>query len=141
MLAAGSAAPIVGTVAGGIIGGLIGSFAGATAGTSAAEVVLDQFIEDDANEMMKIVEEVFSKLAFNYLLNEKEANKAIEKILKKDVPELLKNMFASNNREKYATDRIENIIISIIEKRSRIALPTNQEIINNMGEVIDEIAG
>ncbi len=139
-VAVGSAVPIVGTVVGGIVGGLIGSFAGGSAGSKVAEVVLDEFIEDDANEMMEIVEEVFGNLAFDYLLNEKEAQKAINKFSKKDIPQLLMDMYASNDRKQYITKKLENIIIPIVKERLKIKLPTNQEIIDNMGEVLEELA-
>jgi hypothetical protein len=137
--AIGSVVPVVGTFAGALIGGIFGSFAGGTAGSKVAEVVLDGFIEDDASEMMEIIEEVFGKLSFDYLLNQNEADKAIATFTKKDVPELLRNMYASDDRPKYATKKIEEIIISIVQQRPKIILPTNQEIIDNMGEVIDEL--
>ena len=137
--AAGSVIPIVGNVAGGIIGGLLGSFAGGSAGSKVAEVVLDEFIEDDANEMMAIVEDTFGALAFDYLLNEKEAEQAINKFSKKDIPEILRNMFASNDRRKYITKKLVNIIEPIVQQRPKIKLPTNEQIIENMGEVIDEM--
>lgn len=138
--AAGSAIPIVGTAVGAIIGGLIGSFAGGTAGSKVAETVLDTFIEDDANEMMEIVEKVFGALAVDYLLNEKEAEQAINVFSKKDVPQFLMNMYASSNQEQYASDRIEPIIEDIVKQREKITLPTNQQIIDNMGEVLEDLA-
>ena len=137
--AAGSVVPIVGNIAGGIIGGLIGGFAGSSASTKVAEIVLDEFIEDDAKEMMRIVENTFGTLSFDYLLNEEEAKQAINNFSKKDVPEILRNMFASSSREKYISNRLINIIEPIVEKRPKIKLPTNQEIIDNMGEVIEEM--
>lgn len=138
--AAGSVVPIIGNVAGGIIGGLIGSFAGGSAAHKVAETVLDTFIEDDAKEMLRIIEKVFGNLAFDYLLNENEAKQAIENFQKKDVPDELRHMFASNDREQYANELLEVIIIDIVKQRPKILLPTNDDIIKNMGTVIEEMA-
>jgi hypothetical protein len=138
--AVGSAIPILGTAAGALIGGIIGSLAGGTAGSKVAETALDTFIEDDAKKMMKIVEKVFGELAVDYLLNEKEVEQAIDRFSKKDVPQFLMNMYASSNQEQYASDRIEPIIEDIVKQREKITLPTNQQIIDNMGEVLEDLA-
>ena len=74
--ALGSAIPIVGNVAGAIVGGIIGSMAGGTAAHKVTETVLDHFIEDDAKEMLRIIEVEFSQLAFDYLLNERRSKKS-----------------------------------------------------------------
>jgi len=137
--AVGSVIPIVGTAAGGLLGGLAGSLLGSGGASKVAQSVLDEFIEDDAKEMMQIVEEVFADLSLEYLLNENEAQKAINKFQKKDIPNLLKDMYASNHREKFIGSKIEGIIISIVENREKIKLPTNKNIIDNMGEVIDNL--
>ncbi|MDF1875216.1 hypothetical protein JHD48_05685 [Sulfurimonas sp. SAG-AH-194-I05] len=138
--AVGSAVPILGTAVGGIVGGLLGSFAGGSAGSKVAEVVLDEFIEDDAKAMMSIVEDVFATLAFEYILNQEEANNALSKFTKRDVPELLRNMYASSNSKAYATRVLESIIETIVKQRPQIKLPSNQKLIEHMGEVIDEMA-
>ena len=57
------------------------------------DTVLGNFIEDDADEMVRIIEKQFGELAVDYLLNQKEAEKVADnlqgkldgKILKKDV--------------------------------------------------------
>src|SRR5690606_2089523 len=61
--AIGSAIPIVGTAIGGVVGGILGSFAGGAAAGKVSGAVLNEFIEDDANKMVKIVEKVFTQLA------------------------------------------------------------------------------
>ena len=129
---AGSALPIVGTTIGGIFGGFIGSFIGGNTAYKVAETVLDTFIEDDAKEMLRIIEKVFGELSYDYLLNEKEAKQAIEEFQKKDVPDELRNMFASDDSNKYAKKLLEIIIIDIVRQRSQIILPTNHDIIKNM---------
>jgi hypothetical protein len=136
---AGSAIPVVGNVAGAIIGGIVGSFAGGTASHKVTEIVLDHFIEDDAKEMMKIVEEEFSSLAFDYLLNEEEAKSIIDKFKEKNIPDILRYMYASSGRSTFAQKLFESDIIEIVKSRKKIVLPTSEELIQELGEVLEEI--
>ena len=137
--AIGSVVPVLGTAVGAIAGGLLGAFGGGSTASKVAQTLLDGFIEDDADEMMEIIEKVFGQLAFDYLLNEDEFKRAIAQFQKKDISTLLRNMYASNNKNNYALNKIEPIIENIAKERVVIKLPSNQEIIDNMGEVIEEI--
>ena len=137
--AAGSVIPIVGTVAGSLVGGLIGSFAGGSTASKVAEVTLDSFIEDDAKEMLRIIEHIFGKVAFDYLLNKDEAERVINRFESKDLPSILMDMYASSNRKLYAINMLENIVIDVVKEREKINLPTNEILIQNMGQVIEEM--
>ncbi|EKT4487713.1 hypothetical protein [Shewanella algae] len=138
--AIGSAIPVIGTAAGGIIGGLLGAFAGGTAASKVATTILDEFIEDDAKEMLSIVEKVFGDLAFNYLLSEEEAKEAIDEFKSGDIPDFLRDMYASDSRVSFAERKLEPIIIEIAKNRKVISLPTEKEILKKAGEVIDSLA-
>ncbi|EHK4784849.1 hypothetical protein [Vibrio parahaemolyticus] len=138
--ALGSAIPVIGTAAGGIIGGLLGAFAGGTAANAAASAILDEFIEDDAKEMLGIVEEVFGKLAFDYLLNEEEAETVIGEFKSNDVPDFLRDMYASSDREGFARNEFEPVIRDIAKNRKVISLPSDKQLIQKAGEVIEELA-
>ena len=137
--AIGSAVPVIGTAAGGIIGGLLGAFAGGTAASKVATTVLGEFIEDDAKEMLSIVEKVFGDLAFNYLLSEKEAKAAIDEFKSGDIPDFLRDMYASDSRTSFAKRKLEPIVIEIAKNRKIVSLPTEKEIIRKTGEVIDSL--
>ena len=138
--AAGSAVPIVGNVAGAIIGGIIGSIAGGSAANYAAETVLDHFIEDDAREMLTIVEDEFSQLAFDYLLNEEEAKTVIDKFKELDIPDILRDMYAANDKNSFARELFESNVLKIVKNRKQITLPTSEELIQELGEVLEEIS-
>lgn len=138
--ALGSAIPVIGTAAGGIIGGLLGAFAGGAAVNAAASAILDKFIEDDAKEMLGIIEEVFGKLAFDYLLNKEEAETVIGKFKSNDVPDFLRDMYASSDRQRFARKEFESVIRDIAENRKVISLPTDKQLIHKAGEVIEELA-
>lgn len=136
----GSVAPIIGTKAGGIIGGIAGALTGGVAAQKASGVVLDSFIEDDAKEMLRILERVLEEVAADYLLTEAELNEAGENLKSKhDIPDLLRNMYASYNRSKFAKERIETLIKNIVSTRDIIILPSDEEIIVKTGKVIEEL--
>ncbi len=137
--AIGSAIPIIGTAAGGIIGGILGSIAGGSAASAVASGVLDNFIEDDAKEMFRIVESVFGELAFDYLLNEQEAKIAIEKIQARDLPDFLRDMYASSYRRDFAKNMIEPIVEGIARNRKKVQLPSNKQLITATSRVIEEL--
>jgi len=138
--ALGSFVPIIGTTAGGIIGGIAGALTGGVAAQKASEVVLDIFIEDDAKEMLRIVERVFGEVAVEYLLNENEGNEAAENFKNNyNIPDLLRDMYASSNRSDFARSRIEVIVENIASNRGVITLPTDEDIIVKSGEVIEEL--
>lgn len=138
--ALGSVIPFIGTAAGGIIGGLLGAFAGGTAANVAASAILDQFIEDDAKEMLNIVETIFGEIAHDYLLNEAEAESVIDEFKKKDVPDFLRDMYASKDREAFARNEFEPVIINIAQNRNVITLPSNEQLMKKAARVIEELA-
>lgn len=138
--AIGSVIPFVGTAAGGMIGGLVGSFSGGAVASKTASVVLDQFIEDDAKRMLSIIEKIFGELAFDYLLNTEEANKAINKFKAKNIPRLLRKLHASSHKGKFARNELEPIIVKIVKSRQIIMLPTDEQLTHQLGQVIEEIS-
>jgi gas vesicle protein len=137
----GSAVPIIGTAIGGLIGGLVGSFAAGTAAGKATNAVLGAFIEDDAKEMVDIIEKTFQKMANDYLLNKKEAENVVNMLQKDLTGSTLKDMFASSDRKKYA----KNLLIKYVEKevgsRKKIILPTEEQMQESLRTVLEEMAG
>lgn len=138
--AIGSAIPIVGTAIGGVVGGILGSFAGGAAAGKVSGAVLNEFIEDDANKMVKIVEKVFTQLAEDYLLNKKEAENIIDKLKDKLTGKLLKDMFASSNRERFAKNILEPLVEEEVKKRRVIKIPSAIEMSNGLRKVLEELS-
>lgn len=128
--------PGVGT----IVGGLIGSIgAGAIAG-KATDKILGNFIEDDANEMVRIIEKVFGKMAIDYLLNQKEAEKSVDRLSEKLDGKLLKDMFASNDRKIFARELLTPIIENEVAKREKIHAPSYEQMTIGLRGVLEEIS-
>ncbi|GAB4217184.1 MAG: hypothetical protein OHK0012_21020 [Synechococcales cyanobacterium] len=138
--AIGSAIPILGTAAGGIIGGILGSLAGGFAASTATSSILDTFIEDDAKEMLRKVEAVFGQLAEDYLLTEKEAKLVIDKFQQRDVPDTLRDMYASNDRYEFAKNILEPLIEDQANNREKIKLPDDSEVIKQVVNIIENLA-
>ncbi|GAA0858552.1 hypothetical protein GCM10008916_16880 [Clostridium nitritogenes] len=135
----GSVIPIVGTAVGGIIGGLVGSVAAGAAAGKVSGKVLDTFIEDDATEMIRIIEEVFTDLASDYLLNKKEAEIIVDNLKNELSGSVLKDMFASDGRTGFAKEILVPLIEDEVKKREKIKLPNNSEMILGLKEALEEM--
>lgn len=130
--AIGSAVPVIGTAIGGIIGGLAGSLLAGGASSKISNVALSVFIEDDAEEMVNIIENVFKDMAVEYLLNEDEANRIVKKLSKKLTGKSLKDMFASDDRKGFARNLLTDLVEEEIRNREHISLPTKKNMVKGL---------
>lgn len=128
--------PGVGTV----IGGLIGSIAGGAVAGKATDAVLGTFIEDDADEIVKIIQDEFGALAQDYLLNQREAEKVVDRLGEKLDGKLLKDMFASNDRRKFAKKLLVPIIENETKKRKFVAAVSNEQMAHSLRTVLEQMA-
>lgn len=134
--ALGSVIPGAGTALGFVIGAIGGVIGGALAG-KAASTVLDGFIEDDAKQMLEIVNEVFGELAVDYLLSEEEANQAISGLEQMDLVERLRDMYASNDRRVFAADLLRPLIENEVKKRPPVQLPSPEQFLAGIKKMVD----
>ena len=135
--ALGSVVPVIGTAVGGFVGGLIGSFVGGSAANSVSSAVLDEFIEDDAKEMVEIIEEVFKDMAGEFLISQKEAEK-IADILKDTIDGgLLKDMYASDYRYSFAREIMQPVFEQVTSEREKIILPQQEEMFNGIRMLLE----
>ena len=135
----GSAIPIIGTTIGGFIGGLAGTFAAGTASGKVSNAVLGSFIEDDADEMVAIIENVFQELAVDYLLNQKEAENIVDALKGELTGGTLKDMYASSDRKEFAHNLLVKHIETEIRQRKRIFMPSDKELQKSLRVVLEEI--
>lgn len=128
--------PGVGT----IVGGLIGSIAAGAGAGKVSNVVLGSFIEEDADEMVRIIQKVFEELAVDYLLSQKEAEKSVDRLGEKLDGKMLKDMFARSDRKEYA----QNLLIPIIENetknRKHIAAVSDERLTLCLRNVLEDIS-
>ena len=125
---------------GSVIGGLIGSVGAGAAAGKVTDKILGAFIEDDAKEMVRIIEGVFTDMVSEYLLNQKETEKSVDKLGEILSGKILKDMFASNDRKQFARDLLIPIIENEVSKRRAIQLPSNEQMVAGLREVLEEIA-
>jgi hypothetical protein len=138
--AIGSFVPIIGTAVGGIVGGLLGSFGGGAAANKVSSVVLNEFIEDDADEMVRTIEEVFVELADDYLLNQQEAENIIDNLKTDLTGSTLKDMFASSNRRVFARNLMIEHVKDEVKNRKRVQMPSEVQMQRGLRVVLEEMA-
>lgn len=124
---------IPGKVVGSKIGSKIGGFtisaaAGATSGDMAHKA-LDQVIEDDSTKVFRIIEAEFSALCEEYLLPENEVYEALAKLKERLSKSVLKDIYASQNRNLSAQRIVLECINGVVGKRERIFCPDEDAIL------------
>ncbi len=137
-------APGVGTVIGAKVGFWVGGLSGATAGgiaaSKAANVVLDEFVEDDAKQMMEIMETVFGTLCVDYMLNEEEARAVLERVQGLDLPVTLRDVYASDDRTAHARRILAPLVEEQARTRKRIVLPSGEDMARHTGLILQQLA-
>ena len=123
----GTAVPIVGNVVGGVIGGLVGAFGGGALAGGASKYLLDEFIENDADKMVKVIEDVFAMNTYDYILNQKEAEAIVNILSTILTSKKLKDMFASDDSKIYAEELLRPLFENETQKRKHIS-PLSQEL-------------
>lgn len=115
------------------IGGIGGALLGSTAAGKASKAVTDEFIEDDAKEMVRILESVFPTVSNDYILNKSEVKQVSDKLSGSD----LKDMYASNDRKTFATNLLANYAASVVSKRKKIYLPSTQDYVRGLRRALE----
>lgn len=75
-----------------------------------------------------------------YLLNKKEAENIIDRLQDELTGNVLKDMFASSNREKFAKNMLKPLIKKEVKKRKVIKLPSDVQMINGLCVVLEELS-
>lgn len=146
---------VAGTTAGGIAGGAVGSallpgvgtaigtFVGGMAGGAASGYVsnalLSKVYAGDAQQMYDIISEQFQVLSDDYLIREKEGSAITESLQAALTGDTLKEMYSSENRESFAISLMEPLFEEQVRKRSKIVLPTEDEVRTEMKTSLQEI--
>lgn len=123
-----------------IVGGLIGAIGAGMAANKATSSVLDSFIEDDADEMVRIIEKQYCRLATDYLLNQKEAEKVADALKNLLDGSTLKEMYSCSDREEFAVNLLTPIIEDEVALRRVIHMPTNEQMTWGVRNVLEEIS-
>lgn len=118
-------------VLGGIIGGVVGGYI--------VKNTLDNFIEDDAKIMFRILKEEFLDVIMQISLTPEELNIVVSQtVANEHLDKMLQNMFQSGDARNYARDAIvQNAIQNILSKRKYISKQMQYDGLKNF---IEEIA-
>lgn len=138
--AIGSVFPGVGTLIGAAVGGVAGAVGGSYAASEATTAVLDEFIEDDAKEMLKIVERTFATLCADYLLSEDEAYAVLDDFRDLDLPVILRDLYEADNRKRHARRILMPFVEEQVKARRRIALPSSEDMARQTARVLQQAA-
>ncbi len=128
-------APGAGTVASIAVSVISGAVGGTVAG-SATNKLIGHFVEDDAVELVNILERHFITLSEDYLLSAEELDICLVDLQNKLTNEIVMDMYACKDRDKYAVDFIRPIIERLIAMRCRIALFFKDNFFNNFDRLI-----
>ena len=137
--AVGSVIPVIGTGIGGLIGGFAGSFLGGSVSGKATDVVLSTFIEDDAEEMVQIIQRRFEIMANDYLLTQTEATRIVDALGNCLDGGTLKDMYASSSRTRFADNLLVGLVENETAKRPKVKLPSLDQMQNILREVLEDI--
>jgi hypothetical protein len=144
--AIGSVVPGLGTIIGGGVGAAIGGIAGAIGGGTiagkATNALVGIFVEDDANVMTNIIENVFKQTAEDYLLSRKECENLANSLKDKISGKTLKDMFALSERDRsnFAFSLMQGYVERLVSSRPRLALPSKKQMTTALSQVLEEMA-
>ena len=132
-------AGVPGATVGAFVGGLLGSLGIGTVASKGTAAVLDKFIEDDAKAMMAIMEKVFGELGAEYLLTRDEAMRVLEEFQALDLPDVLRDMYAADDRRRYAHGVLEPLVEERVNARTHVALPSSEDVSKGIGRVLEDL--
>ena len=90
---------------GALVGGVAAALVVANLSAAAAKTLLDTFVQDDTENMIRVAETVFQRLAFDYLLTDDEAAHVAREFVSSDLSAVLRRMYAAPDRVAFAEAR------------------------------------
>lgn len=120
----------------GPVGVIIGSIIGTGLSSESMRRLLNQFIEDDAVELIEIINNRFAILANEYLLSKSELDLAVEVLRGCLVHSKLLEMYASEDRMRFADELVEKCITSVIVWRTNILIPDQVSLTKSISRVL-----
>ena len=126
--------------AGTYIGGFVGSMVGGSVAGKASDTIVGVFVESDAEEMVRIIQAVFTELAEDYLLNSHEGEKAIDALADRLDGKKLMEMYASSDKHLFARNMLTPIIENTISRRPTVPEISDLQATNALRSVLEEMA-
>ena len=128
-------APGLGTT----VGAILGSVAGGGLSAWAAEALIAPYYESDAEEMFVIISDEFTDPCGAYLINEDEGTRIADKLSSVLIGDVLKDMYASEERDAFARNLLEPLFIEEANNRQEIITPSEEELRYEMKETLQGV--
>lgn len=138
--ALGSAVPIIGTAIGGTVGGILGALGGGAIASDISDGIMGSFIEDDADEMVKIIEKIFISIVEDYLLTQREVEHVIDHMGESINGKNLKDMYASDDRDNFAKILIMPYVEKELSRRQKVSVISLENMQHGLKLALEEIA-
>lgn len=122
------------------IGGLGGAVVAGTLGEKVVHTAANQFLEDDADKMAVVLQDAFTDLAEEYLLNAEEAEKCVDTLSEQLDGHTLRDMYASLDRKQFALNLIRPIMDDRITKRTLVHLPSKYALTHALQNALESIS-
>lgn len=129
-----------GTAVGAKVGALAGGIIGGAAGGNATKAAMDALIEDDAVQMVHILEKRIVPLVQQYLLSEEELSIVLDDLQRELVQDKLMDMYASNDWEAFADELLVTLIQRVVGFRVRVKIPDRRAAVQSLGRVLERSA-
>ena len=114
--------------AGTAIGAAVGSILAGGLSAWAAEALIAPYYESDAEEMFNIISDEFTQLCSDYLISEEEGARIADALKNELVGDVLKDMYASENRQQFAIELLEPLFAKEVGNRPPVTIPSEEEI-------------
>ena len=121
------------------VGAILGSVAGGGLSAWAAEALIAPYYESDAEEMFVIISNEFTDLCDAYLINEEEGARIADKLSSVLIGDVLKDMYASEDRNVFARNLLEPLFIEETNNRQVIITPSEEELRYEMKETLQGV--
>lgn len=99
----------------------------------------DKFVQENADEMIDIIQHEFGTMAQEYLLTKNEANNVVDTFSRQFNEMALMNMFGNNAKGQFAEGLLEPIITAETAKRQKIKEPSNKDMLEQLKVVLEEM--
>ena len=128
----------IGNAPGAAIGGVVGGALGGVGASIGTHLLIDNFTESDAEKMCSVIQDEFGKLSEDYIVSKDEADKIVDAVQSKLDGETLKDMYASEDRNKFANDLMTVEFEKEIAKRE-LAVPSDYDIRIQTKETLNNV--
>jgi hypothetical protein len=98
---------------------------------------MSKFIEDDAEEMVEIIQTVFKDLVEEYMITASESENIMKKLESNLDGKILKLMYASSDRKQFAYNLLIELFLIEVKNRKKIHLPEEKQFTKVLGRNLE----